>query len=289
MKQIARLLIAYDGSPCSDAALEDLKRAGLPKQLEAVVLTVADLVFVPPNEQLTADEIVSPGAAVMVAGLQHHVHEVLKQTQETAERGADHVKREFPEWTVSSRAEGDAPAWSVIKTAASLTADLIVVGAHRHSSVGGRLIMGSVSQRVLYEAGCSVRVARCSKQQHEGPVRVVVGFDGSTESVAAIDAVIARAWPAGSEVRVVTAGNAVAFAEQQEKLRAAGLSDSEVIRQGDPARVIIHEAEEWGADSIFLGTRNLHGLQHLLRGSVASEVAAEAQCSVEVVRQVAPR
>ena len=61
MKEISRLLIAYDGSNCSDEALEDLKRAGLPKQLEAVVLSVAALVFVPPDDQLTADEVVSPG------------------------------------------------------------------------------------------------------------------------------------------------------------------------------------------------------------------------------------
>ena len=286
MKEISRLLIAYDGSNCSDEALEDLKRAGLPKQLEAVVLSVAALVFVPPDDQLTADEVVSPGATVMVAGLQHQAREALKHAHEIAEQGANRVKRDFPGWKVSCRAEGDAPAWSAIKTAASLHTDLILVGAHRHSSVGGRLIMGSVSQRVLYEADCAVRLARCTGQHRDGPVRIVIGFDGSTESVGAVDAVAARSWPTGSEVRVVTAGNAVAFEEQQEKLRAAGLMESEVIRQGDPAHVLIHEAEEWGADSIFVGTRSLHGLQHLLRGSVASAVAAEAQCSVEVVRQV---
>ena len=67
MKEISKLLIAYDGSTCSDAALEDLKRAGLPEQLEAVVMTVAALIFLPPDEQLTDDEVVSPGAATMVS------------------------------------------------------------------------------------------------------------------------------------------------------------------------------------------------------------------------------
>jgi nucleotide-binding universal stress UspA family protein len=172
----------------------------------------------------------------------------------------------------------------VIKTAASLRSDLIVAGAHHHSSLGGRLIMGSVSQRVLYEADCSVRLARCSNHQRERPVRIVVGFDGRTESDAAVDAVAARAWPAGSEVRVVTAGDATAPGEPQEKLRAAGLMTSEVTKHGEPVHVLLHEAEEWDADSIFVGTRNVHGLRHLLRGSVASAVAARAQCSVEVVR-----
>ena len=41
-----KLLIGYDGSEHSDAAIDDLQRAGLPQDIEAVVLTVAD-VFLP--------------------------------------------------------------------------------------------------------------------------------------------------------------------------------------------------------------------------------------------------
>lgn len=283
MKEISKLLIAYDGSTCSDAALKDLKRAGLPEHVEAVVMTVADLIFLPPDDQLTDDDLISPGAATMVSALQQEAREALTHAGEIAEQGADRVKKDFPGWTVSYLAEGEAPTWAVIKAAASLHTDLIVAGAHQHSSLGGRLIMGSVSQRVLYEADCTVRLARCSSQR-EGPVRIVVGFDGATESDAAVDAVASRAWPAGSEVRVVTAGDAAGLGEQQRKLSAAGLQASEVLKHGDPVNVLIHEAEEWGADSIFVGTRNVHGLRHLLRGSVASAVAARAQCSVEVVR-----
>jgi len=284
MTEISKLLIAYDGSTCADAALKDLQRAGLPENLEAVVMSVAALVFLPTDNELTDDEVVSPGALAMVSSLQREAREALRQAHATARQGADRLKKEFAGWKVHCLADGEAPAWAVVKTAAHVHADLIVTGAHRHSSAGGRLILGSVSQRVLYEADCSVRLARCSDQQHDGPVRVVVGFDGSAESEAAVDAVASRAWPEGSELRVVTAGDVAALAEQQEKLSAAGLIASEVIKHGDPVPVLIHEAEEWGADSIFVGTRNLHGLRHLLRGSVASAVAAQAQCSVEVVR-----
>ncbi len=283
MKEISKLLIAYDGSTCADSALEDLKRAGLPEHSEAVVMSIA-LVFLPPDDQLADDQVISPAAAAMVSDLQLEGMAELRHARAIAEQGADRVRRNFPGWTVSCRAEGDSAAWGVIKAAAGLDTDLIVVGARRHSSLGGRLIMGSVSQRVLYEADCSVRLARCLSQEHEGPVRIVIGFDGSTESAAATDAVASRTWPAGTEVRVVTAGGATAIEEQHEKLCAAGLVSTEVIRQGDPTHVLIHEAEEWKADSIFVGTKNLHGLQHLLHGSVALAVAAQAQCSVEVVR-----
>lgn len=284
MKKISKLLIAYDGSTCSDAALDDLKLAGLPEQLEAVVMTVA-MIFLP-DDQIADDEAFSPAAAAMVSTLHQEARDALKFAGEIAERGANRIKRDFPDWTVSFHAEGDSPAWAVIKTAAHLQRDLIVVGAHRHSSVGGRLIMGSVSQRVLYQADCPVRLARCANGRHDGPVRIVVGFDGSNESSLAVDAVASRAWPAGSEIRLVTAGAAASLGERTTQLREAGLTTSETIKHGDPASVIINEAEQWGADSIFVGTKNLHGLQHLLRGSVASAVAAHAQCSVEVVRHM---
>ena len=38
-----KILIAYDGSDCANAALTDLRRAGLPKEVEAIVLSVADV------------------------------------------------------------------------------------------------------------------------------------------------------------------------------------------------------------------------------------------------------
>ena len=41
-----KILIGYDGSEFADAALEDLQRAGLGADVEALVMTVAD-VFVP--------------------------------------------------------------------------------------------------------------------------------------------------------------------------------------------------------------------------------------------------
>lgn len=280
---ISKLLIAYDGSACSDAALEDLKRAGLPEELEVVILTVAP-VFLPPDDPVTDDEVVSSGARAMVSEFEHAARDVLNHAHVVAEEGASRVRKIFPTWTVKARAEGDSPAWSVIKTAAELHSDLILEGGHRHASAGGRLIMGSVSQRILYEADCSVRLARCSSQTHDGPVRIIVGCNGSAESCAALDAVALRNWPPESEVRLVTAGDAVAFDERDEKLRAAGLVTSKVSTHGDPAHVLMHEAEEWNADSIFVGTRDLHGLRHWIHGSVASEVAAHAQCSVEVVR-----
>jgi nucleotide-binding universal stress UspA family protein len=287
MKRISKILIAYDGSACSDAALNDLSRAGFSPALEAVVVTVAYLILPPPDDALSADD--QPVLRIPKVERYAHAREdkAIKDAQSVAERAAERVKTAFPGWVVRPEVCCDAPAWAIIKMAYSDNPGLILVGSHRHSVVGGRLILGSVSQRVLYEAQCSVRVARCSDERREGPVRIIVGFNGSPESELAVGAVESRTWPEGSEARIVTAldtQTTVSPDVPTVKLRAAGLMASGIARKGDPTHILIEEAEKWDADSIFVGTKGIHGFQHFLHGSISAALAAHARCSVEVVR-----
>lgn len=68
-----------------------------------------------------------------------------------------------------------------------------------------------------------------------------------------------------------------------EKLRVAGLAVSSVVKEGNPKRVLIEEAEQWEADCIFVGARGLRRLERFLLGSVSTAAAERAHCSVEVV------
>ena len=285
MKKVSRILIAYDGSSCSDAAVADLDRAGLPGIIDAVVMTVADIILPPPDDELTDEP------AVRIPEVERHAKEraerAINEAQAFADEAAMRVRADFPGWKVRTEVRCDSPAWAILEMADHDKSDLIVVGSHGHSLVGGRLILGSVSQRVLYEARCAVRVARCARQKRWGPVRIVIGFNGSQDSEVAVAAVASREWPDGSEARLITVDASLSSetrAIAAEKLQQAGLTVSEIIKNGDPAHVLVSEAEECGADSIFVGTRNLHGFQHLLHGSVSSAVAEAAPCSVEVSR-----
>jgi nucleotide-binding universal stress UspA family protein len=183
-------------------------------------------------------------------------------------------------------------------------ADLVVVGSHGRSALG-RLVLGSVSQKVLAQARCSVRVARGHTDVTPGPVRLAVGVDGSTDAEAAVRAVGQRVWPTGSEARVITGVDAMlattprrppesgeevwawvhrVTAGAAEVLRAAGLAVSCRVTEEDPKRLLPAEAEAWGADCIFVGARGLRGVERFLLGSVSAAVATRAHCSVEVVR-----
>jgi nucleotide-binding universal stress UspA family protein len=70
-----------------------------------------------------------------------------------------------------------------------------------------------------------------------------------------------------------------------KKLRGAELIVSSKIEEGDPKSLIIANAEEWGAECIFIGAscaRN--SFENFLLGSVATAVVCRAHCSVEIVR-----
>jgi nucleotide-binding universal stress UspA family protein len=288
MGTISKILIAYDGSECSDAALDDLKRAGLPGVLQAGVVTLADVV--PPfTANSSADDPGPPTIPITKVEPDAHyrVAKAMNAAHWIAARAATRLHADFPKWDVYLDVRCDVPQWSLVKIGDQDHPDLIIVGSHRHFVAGGRLIMGSVSQRVLYEARCSVRVARCSGTRENGPVRLVIGFNGTPQADAAVDAVLSRQWPEATEVRIVSANqpaDAQKVGATMDRLRAAHLATSYAFRRGKPAKVLVRQAEEWGADSIFLGANNLHGYQHLLHGSIAATVAARARCSVEVVR-----
>src|SRR6185503_3817103 len=197
-----KILIAYDGSEWAAAALEDLKRAGFDDEAEVLVMSVAD-VFVPTPFNEDVENGVPTYMPAAVKRAHEHAQHQLDQAGVLAGRASEHIKSMFPNWPVSHHAEADSPAWAVIRKADEWKPDLIVMGARGHSVFGGRLILGSISQRVLYEAKCSVRIARASQKNADDPVRILIGVDHSSDSTAAVDAVCSRNWPKGSEAGVL--------------------------------------------------------------------------------------
>lgn len=307
-----KILIAYDGSECANAAIEDLETAGLPKKAEALVMTMAD-VFLPPP----IDEEIDSTSPVYVPDGIKRAHEraerKLAEARLMAQRASERVQKTFPDWEVRHEALADSPAWAIVRTAEQWKSDLVVVGAQGHTVLGGRLILGSISQRVLYEASCSVRIARGPQKDGESPLRLLIGVDNSPFSNAAVEAVCQREWPSGTEARLLAVVDSVMainldpsqpqivkwievgdeenwdqvrqlFQPLADKLSSAGLDAAVMIRRGNPANQLLDEAESWNANCIFLGPKGTRGIDRILLGSVSSAVSARAHCSVEIVR-----
>jgi nucleotide-binding universal stress UspA family protein len=73
-----------------------------------------------------------------------------------------------------------------------------------------------------------------------------------------------------------------------ERLKARGLTAEGVVKDGNPGKVIIEEAKEWGADVIVVGSHGHGALERLLMGSVAQYVVHHAPCLVIIAHQKEP-
>lgn len=315
MNENIKILIAYDGSACAEAALDDLRRAGLPDAAEVVVMSVNEL-WLPATPPLIYGMSPVAGPAYTPTGLTETFTDespAIVAAQSLADRAAKRLRSNFPKWLISTQVAVGSPRRELMRYADEWKPDLIVVGSQGHSMLG-RLVLGSVSQGVLTDASCSVRIARGRVEEPDSPVRIIVGVDGSKASAAAVREMATRRWSPKSEVRVIAVTDPLtpgligslippvrSFVEESnqedrkwlkellhksyEQLKPLGIKESTEILEGDPRRVLVETAEAWGADCIFLGSVGFRNrFERFVLGSVSASVAARAHCSVEIVR-----
>ena len=299
-----KILIAYDGSDCARDAIDDLRLAGLPGEAEVVVISVADVWLPPPSSYEMVEAAFEERVRAGSEKTRERARLAVEEVRELAEDAKTRIQSSFPAWDVRATACAGSPAWEIIQKADEWKPDLVVVGSHGRTVVG-RFFLGSVSQKVVNEARSSVRVARRPYIDPSGPIRIVIGVDGSAGAEAAVRAVAGRQWPEGSEARVVAALDLMMIPPLEsleefndderewvekvvtastERLRTTKLTVSSIIKSADPKRLIVDEAESWKAHSIFVGARGLRRIERFLIGSVSSGVAARANCTVEIVR-----
>jgi nucleotide-binding universal stress UspA family protein len=311
-----KVLVAYDGSAYADAALDDMRRAGLPGDAEALVVSVADgLVNVhSPVEEVAGAMATSRRVTSAIELARGQAVALLEETRDFVARASGRLLWDFPDWEVRTKVSEGTPSSELLRTAESWRPDLIVAGSQGRGALG-RFFLGSVSEALAAKANGSVRVARRVEGREGGvPPRIVVGVDGSPGARRAVRAVALRAWPAGTEARLVVVDDgsgptriahirpklADLFTADGEneavnaRLMAEGawavlherwLNVSVEIREGDPRRVLAEEARAFAADSIFVGS---HGLDNPGErsglGTVSAALVRNAACSVEVVR-----
>jgi nucleotide-binding universal stress UspA family protein len=148
-----RILLAVDGSQCSDAAIEEIARRPWPEGSEIKVLTAYELPLpptpeawaIPPNYFEELDRAASDQARSVIK-------RAVTQLRSTMDPKAN-IKGEF--------AQG-SPRTVILDEAESWGADLVVVGSHGYGA-WQRFLLGSVSQSVVSHAKCSVEVVRCQK------------------------------------------------------------------------------------------------------------------------------
>jgi nucleotide-binding universal stress UspA family protein len=180
---------------------------------------------------------------------------------------------------------------------------LIVVGSTHRGRVG-RVVPGSVGERLLSGAACPVAVAPLAYA--DGELReaglIGVGFDGSEEARRALAAARALAQRSGARMRVIAVHEPLSFGAQpaefgmttesvNERLAAelrgalgaalAGTDADGVFETGSAADVLAaHSAE---LDLLVTGSRGYGPLGAVLLGGTTHRLVRAAECPVLVL------
>jgi len=189
-------------------------------------------------------------------------------------------------------------------------AELLVVGSRGLGGFKG-LLLGSVSRKCAHCAGCPVVVVNQHRPGSDADMtvgdesrhRIVVGFDGSPASIAALEwaanqseltgasleILMTWEWPTGYGWSPIPSdldpqqGCQRALNDLLRPIREAhpGISIREATIEGHPAPLLVKASE--GADLLVVGNRGHGEFVGMLLGSVSEHCVASAHCPVLVL------
>jgi nucleotide-binding universal stress UspA family protein len=146
-----RLLLAVDGSACSEAAVQAVVDRFRPQDTQVKVLHAVEWLKDMPFSFQFAQ---GPTAA----------YDVTESRNQSFDRARQLVERvaaqlEFKGFQTSVSTPDADPRHAILDCAREWPADIIVVGSHGRRGID-RLLMGSVAEAVVRHAPCSVEIVR---------------------------------------------------------------------------------------------------------------------------------
>lgn len=146
-----KILLAVDGSQCSDRAVEEVSRRPWPAGSEIKVFTAYELPLPP-----------TPEAWPIPTTYFEELERVASQhARSIMERALTKLRSAMgSEANINGEVAPGPPRTLILDRAQDWNADLIVVGSHGYRA-WERFLLGSVSQSVVGHAKCSVEVVRC--------------------------------------------------------------------------------------------------------------------------------
>jgi nucleotide-binding universal stress UspA family protein len=208
---------------------------------------------------------------------------------------------------VDSRVLSGSLPGALAEHAVQANVDLIVMTTHGRTGFA-RWLMGSVSERLLRVAPCSVLVVRGMGPAHSPRVaRILVAVDLSEHSRHALQASAELAARLGASLEALHVWAVPFFAEAGasragllERMRdnaraeldsfveqsalAAGVSVERSVVSGAPTKAISEHAADRKPDLLVLGTHGYGGVKRMVLGSVAEALARYAACATLIVR-----
>ena len=196
-------------------------------------------------------------------------------------------------------------------------AGLVIMRTHGRSGLS-RMVLGSVTQRVLSGSAIPLLVVRPGERRLSELHRLLVPVDGSPGGALALGTAMELADSSGAAIHLLEvvvpiptlaydgyAGQAPMYVDStwdedardaartyvaslEGRLRERGLdATSEVVVAQSVAETIVSRAEELSSDMIVMSSHALTGASRALFGSVADAVVRQAHCPVLVAHRPA--
>ncbi len=286
-----KILLATDGSKCSEQAAWLLSRLPHDDKLELTIVTV-----------------IAPPLAPFHSPTKNFMDEIAAQDREFAEREQSKIREMFTGANATihcSILEGRAQE-QIVECARKMHADLVVVGAKGHSQID-RILLGSTSDYVATHAPCSVLVVRETglRDEADHTLKVALAYDGSGASQAALEELLEFDWGAHTEITLVAvagynpvfdpdfgfnpeslqreAKKALQLAKDQLAKRVGTVRD-EIVDYDHIAEGLVRYTEKQHSDFIVMGDTGRSTLARALLGSVSRYVLRHATCGVWITR-----
>jgi nucleotide-binding universal stress UspA family protein len=155
-----RILLAIDGSPCSEAAVNELAKRPWPASSDIRIVSAFQVPLSPTPE---AWAISSEYFDQMERVAREHAQGVVDvAATKLAARVDETIK-------ITTGVLMGSPRSGILEESENWKADLVVVGSHGYGP-WQRFLLGSVSQAVVSHAKCSVEVVRCGEPGASGTV-----------------------------------------------------------------------------------------------------------------------
>jgi len=225
--------------------------------------------------------------------------ETQQAIKDTLSEAVASARRTHPDVTTTIRTVDSDAGLALVKR--SVEAGLVVLGSRGHSTVAN--LLGSVSVAVSAHARCPVVVVR-SRPAAEAPV--VVGFDQSAASEAALAFAVDQAVARGVPLQVIRAWKPVTGLWAESPMVTATVSAQERQALDDVVEVwrakypqleisapagVGHPAAalttaSTTAQLLVVGSHGRGSLRGMLLGSVSQHVLRNAACDVAVAHEV---
>jgi nucleotide-binding universal stress UspA family protein len=279
-----KILLAVDGSKYSRWAADLLLGLPLAEEPEIDIIHVVDVPAV--TESLITPAMAETYRAGRAALAERKFEAAQRITAKVLERLGRRWRR------VGAIISRGAVAETILERARKEKTDLIVVGARGLSNIE-RFLLGSVSQKLVTHAPCSVLVV---KQKVRAVKRVLVAVDGSKASDKAVQFLRTRFEPKKLQGTVMyvweypihphpaSALMEVIAKKYSEPLARSGVKTDAMWVMGHSAQKIVKVASQKKPHLVVMGSRGLSGLTRVLMGGVSHLVVQHRVDSVLVAR-----